>query len=112
MRALALLAVLGLLLAASGSIDAIDTTVALPITVASPNSAIKLDLSLRSKDRLSYRITLNGRPVIELSRAGIIVDVGGIAVIGSHRRRQRQIRTNKQSRDREEFEHPHMTPSL
>ena len=92
MRALALLAVLALLLAASGPIDAIDTTVALPITVASPNSAIKLDLSLRSKDRLSYRITLNGRPVIELSRAGIIVDdvnLGdGVSVSGIERTRQ------------------------
>src|SRR3954469_21044169 len=45
----------------------------LPISVASPNAAIRLELSARSKNRLSYRITMNDRPVVELSRAGIIV---------------------------------------
>ena len=62
-----------LLLAWSGLIGTIES-VALPITVASPDSAIKFDLRLRSENRLSYRVTMHGRPVIELSRAGIIVD--------------------------------------
>ena len=46
----------------------------LPISVASPNAAIRLELSVRSQNRLSYRITMNDRPVVELSRAGIIVN--------------------------------------
>ena len=85
MRALTLVALLFMTVAAPGSIgsqttspatnaSALDPDVALPITVASPNSAIKLDLSLRSENRLAYRIVMNGRPVVELSRAGIIVD--------------------------------------
>jgi alpha-glucosidase len=74
MRALALVVLLALTMAAPAPIDAVDDPVALPITVASPNSAIKLDLSVRSENRLSYRITMNGHPVVELSRAGIIVD--------------------------------------
>jgi alpha-glucosidase len=74
MRALVLVMVLAALPAASRGIDVIQSDVTLPITVMSPNSAIKLDLSLRSENRLAYRITMNGRAVIELSRAGIIVD--------------------------------------
>ena len=31
---------------------AVENTIALPITVASPNSALELDLSLRSESRL------------------------------------------------------------
>ncbi|HEU4936289.1 MAG TPA: glycoside hydrolase family 97 N-terminal domain-containing protein [Vicinamibacterales bacterium] len=52
----------------------VENNVPFPITIASPNSAIKFDLSVRSENRLSYRVTQNGRPVIELSRAGMIVD--------------------------------------
>jgi alpha-glucosidase len=73
-RSLILVPLLALLVGGLGPIDAVDDPVALPITVASPNSAIKLDLSVRSENRLSYRITMNGHPVVELSRAGIIVD--------------------------------------
>src|SRR6185503_14538287 len=71
MRAFVLVRALAALGAASGSITVIENDVALPVTVASPNSAIKFDLSLRSENRLSYRVTLNGRPAIELSRTGI-----------------------------------------
>jgi hypothetical protein len=42
----------------------VDQTVAPPITLTSPNSAITLDLSLRSGNRLSYRITMNGHGVV------------------------------------------------
>jgi len=52
----------------------VQNNVAFPITIAGPNSAIKFDLSVRSENRLSYRITLSGRPAIERSRAGIIID--------------------------------------
>ena len=69
MRLLAPAALLAVLIAGPA-----ENNVAFPITVASPNSAIKFDLSLRSEQRLSYRVTLNERPVIELSRAGVIVD--------------------------------------
>jgi alpha-glucosidase len=92
MRTFACVTLLALLLAASGRIGAIESKVVLPITVAGPNSAIKLDLSLRSENRLSYRITMNGHPVIELSRAGIIVDgvnLGdGTSVSGIERTKQ------------------------
>ena len=74
MRALALVGLLALLVPGNFSVGQPVRNILLPITVASPNSALKLDLSLRSENRLSYRITLNGRPVVELSRAGIIVD--------------------------------------
>ena len=103
MRGVALMAVLAGIVAAPGSIDsqdarpstkaaAVEHTLALPITIASPNSAIKFDLSLRSENRLSYRITLNGQPVVELSRAGIIIDgvnLGdGASVSGVERTKQ------------------------
>jgi alpha-glucosidase len=67
-------------------------SVALPITVESPNALIKFDLSLRSENRLAYRVTLKGRPVVELSRLGILVDgvnLGdGATVSGVERARQ------------------------
>jgi alpha-glucosidase len=50
------------------------SSVTLPVTVVSPNSTIKIDLSLRSENRLSYRVTMSGHPVVELSRAGIVID--------------------------------------
>jgi len=71
--------------------SAAATGVPLPVTVQSPNSAITLELSLRSENRLSYRITMNGKPVVDLSRAGIIVDginLGdGVSVAGLERAR-------------------------
>ena len=51
-----------------------ESSVTLPITVVSPNSTIKIDLSLRSENRLAYRVTMSGHPVVELSRAGIVID--------------------------------------
>ncbi len=88
-RALSVVALFALLLTSSGRINAVENDGAPPITVASPNSTIKLDLSLRSANRLAYRITMNGRPVIELSRAGIIVDAvnlgDGASVTGVER---------------------------
>src|SRR5206468_12625977 len=51
-----------------------ESSMTLPVTVVSPNSAIKIDLSLRSENRLSYRVTMSGHPVVELSRAGIVID--------------------------------------
>jgi len=88
-RVFVLVTALAALGAASRSITVIENDVALPVTVASPNSAIKFDLSLRSENRLSYRVTLNGRPAIELSRTGIIVDgvnLGdGVSVSGVNR---------------------------
>lgn len=83
MRTLACVTILIVLVAAPGAVDRqtkpasagdAASSVRLPVTVASPNSTIKLSLSLRSENRLAYRITLNGQPAIELSRAGIIVD--------------------------------------
>ncbi len=65
--------------------------VALPITVTSPVSGITMELTVRSQDRLSYRITMKGHPVVEQSRAGIVVDghnLGdGVAVTGVERTR-------------------------
>jgi alpha-glucosidase len=91
-RALAVVALFALLVTTSRPTDAIGSDGALPITVASPNSTIKFDLSLRSADRLAYRITMNGRPVIELSRAGIIVDGvnfgDGVSISGVERTKQ------------------------
>jgi alpha-glucosidase len=91
-RALAVVALFALLVTTSRPSDAIGSDGALPITVASPNSTIKFDLSLRSADRLAYRITMNGRPVIELSRAGIIVDGvnfgDGVSISGVERTKQ------------------------
>ena len=91
-RPFVLVTVLAALVAASGPTDGIEPDVRLPLTVASPNAAIKLDLSLRSANRLAYRITLNGRPVIELSRAGIVVDgvnLGdGVSISGVERTKQ------------------------
>ena len=67
-------------------------SIALPITVESPNRLIEFDLSLRSENRLAYRVTLKGRPVVELSRLGILVDgvnLGdGATVAGVERTRQ------------------------
>jgi hypothetical protein len=60
-----------------------------PVTVASPDGRIKFELDLRSADRLSYRITKTGRPVIEHSRLGIVVDgvnLGDGATIGAVQR--------------------------
>ncbi len=106
MRGVALIAVLAGIVAAPGSIDSQDArpstkaaagehTLAVPITIASPNSAIKFDLSLRSENRLSYRITLNGQPVVELSRAGIIIDgvnLGDAASVSGVERTKRDER--------------------
>jgi alpha-glucosidase len=47
---------------------------ALPLTVTSPDGRIKFDLNLRSGNRLAYRVTRNGRAVIEPSRLGILID--------------------------------------
>jgi alpha-glucosidase len=105
MRGLALAVLCAVIVASPGPIDSqdarsststpvVENSVALPITIASPNSAIKFDLSLRSENRLSYRITMNGRPVIELSRAGIVVDGAnlgdGASVSGVERTKQDQ----------------------
>jgi alpha-glucosidase len=49
-------------------------SIALPITVEGPSSQVKFVLSLRSENRVAYRVTLKGRPVVELSRLGILVD--------------------------------------
>jgi alpha-glucosidase len=46
----------------------------LPITIASPGGRIRFELDLRSQGRLAYRVTLKGRPVIERSPLGIVVD--------------------------------------
>ena len=46
----------------------------LPLTVSSPDGRIKFDVTLRSGNRLAYRVTRNGRAVIETSRLGIVVD--------------------------------------
>ncbi len=51
-----------------------DASPDLPITVSSPDTHIRFAVSLRSENRLAYRVTLNGRPVIETSRLGIVVD--------------------------------------
>ena len=62
---------------------------ALPITVTSPDGRIKFELDLRSNDRLSYRITMNGHSVIERSRLGIVVDgvnLGSGATVGTVQR--------------------------
>ena len=47
---------------------------ALPLTVSSPDGRIKFDVVLRSGNRLAYRVTRNGRTVIETSPLGIVVD--------------------------------------
>jgi alpha-glucosidase len=64
----------------------------LPLTIASPDTRIKFDLSLRSANRLAYRVTTKGRPVVDTSRLGIVVDgvnLGdGATVIGIERARQ------------------------
>ena len=64
----------------------------LPLTIASPDTRIKFDLSFRSADRLAYRVTMKGRPVVDASRLGIVVDgvnLGdGAAVTGIERSRQ------------------------
>jgi alpha-glucosidase len=64
---------------------------ALPLTIASPDTRIAFELSLRSEGRLAYRVTMKGHPVIETSRAGILVDgvnLGdGVVVNGVERSR-------------------------
>jgi alpha-glucosidase len=50
------------------------STPSLPLTVASPDTRIKFEISLRSEGRLAYRVTMAGHPVIETSRAGIVID--------------------------------------
>jgi alpha-glucosidase len=64
---------------------------ALPISVASPDGRIAFELDVRSRGRLAYRITLKGRPAVERSRLGIIVDgvhLGeGAAVVSVERSR-------------------------
>jgi alpha-glucosidase len=66
-----------------------------PIAIASPDGRIKFELDVRSRDRLAYRITMKGRPVIERSRLGIIVDnvnLGDGATIGAVERTQQNER--------------------
>ena len=64
----------------------------LPLTIASPDARIKFDLSLRSANRLAYRVTMKGHPVVDTSRLGIVVDgvnLGdGARVTGIDRARQ------------------------
>ncbi len=77
-RTFALIPLLALLVVLPGPVQTAPSgaaaSVALPVTVESPNSQIKFDLSLRSENRAAYRVTLKGRPVVELSRLGILVD--------------------------------------
>lgn len=77
-RTFALIPLFALLVVLPGPIQTAPSgaaaSVALPVTVESPNSQIKFDLSLRSENRAAYRVTLKGRPVVELSRLGILVD--------------------------------------
>ena len=47
---------------------------ALPLNVTSPDGRIVFEVSLRSGNRLAYRVTRNGRAAIERSRLGILVD--------------------------------------
>src|SRR4030095_15203174 len=81
-RTLALIPLFALLVVLPGPIRPVPSgaaaSVALPVTVESPNSQIKFDLSLRSENRAAYRVTLKGRPVVELSRLGILVDGGNL----------------------------------
>jgi len=81
MRPIACVPLFALLFVAQNSVDSAGqhatgpaSASILPISVASPNAAIRLELSVRSQNRLSYRITMHDRPVVELSRAGIIVN--------------------------------------
>jgi alpha-glucosidase len=70
-----------------------STTV--PVTVTSPDGRIRFELDVRSHDRLAYRITFKGRPVIDPSRLGIVVDgvnLGDGAMIGAVERTQREDR--------------------
>jgi alpha-glucosidase len=64
---------------------------ALPLTIASPDTHIAFELSVRSEGRLAYRVTMKGHPVVETSRAGILVDgvnLGdGVVVNGVERSR-------------------------
>ena len=76
-------------------LPAAQPPIALPITIESPNSQIKFDLSLRSENRLAYRVTLKGRPVVELSRLGIVVDgvnVGDGAIVAGVERTRKDDR--------------------
>ena len=60
-----------------------------PITITSPDGRIKFELDVRSEDRLSYRITMKGRSVIERSRLGIVIDgvnLGDGATVGAVQR--------------------------
>lgn len=47
---------------------------ALPLNVTSPDGRIVFEVSLRSGNRLAYRVMRNGRAAIERSRLGILVD--------------------------------------
>ena len=64
---------------------------ALPLTIASPDARITFELSLRSGNRLAYRVTAKGHPVLDRSRLGIVVDgvnLGdGATVVGIERAR-------------------------
>jgi len=64
----------------------------LPLTISSPDARIKFHLSFRSANRLAYRVTMKGRPVVDTSRLGIVVDgvnLGdGATVTGIERARQ------------------------
>jgi alpha-glucosidase len=46
----------------------------LPLNVTSPDGRIVFEVSLRSGNRLAYRVMRNGRAAIERSRLGILVD--------------------------------------
>jgi alpha-glucosidase len=65
---------------------------ALPLTIGSPDTRISFELDLRSENRLAYRVTMKGRPVVETSRLGIVVDgvnLGdAVTVTGLERTRQ------------------------
>jgi alpha-glucosidase len=66
-----------------------------PTTVTSPGGRIRFEVDLRSHNRLVYRVTMNGRPVIERSRLGIVVDginLGDGVTIGSVERTQQNDR--------------------
>jgi alpha-glucosidase len=45
-----------------------------PLALSSPDTHITFALSLRSENRLAYRVSLHGRPVVDSSRLGIVVD--------------------------------------
>ena len=87
-----------------------DPVSVLPVTVASPDGRIRFDVRLRSEDRLGYRVTLKGRPVIETSRLGIVVDgvnlgdgvLAGAIERGTHDERYRTRGVHAMAADRQE----------